>query len=305
MFQDIVNIKNVFTYHVNVGHGNTSFIVIETLDNNKTIIGVDCSITDNKERCKKNIDKCIHYIKNKFGLHEFKLQLFLLTHPHHDHYSGIDYLIDNKSIVNNTEIWLNNAFLMRSSFLYTIKQKLFLMGCRFVHPIKQTTVKRNLSMINIWYPEKIVVRKGSNYKTNTGISLQEETNANNASVIASFNFNIQDKTYSILFTGDIEKSAWDKVKCPKFLGGVKYYCISHHGSLNGHERNICPVGQKIKNISQCPNKISKAILMGRNNAYSGIYSHKVLTDFNGKIKKTESNKFIELDFLNDKVYKHR
>ncbi len=303
MFGSIKNIKEVYSYHVNVGHGNTSFIVTQFTDNTVKIIGVDCSVTDNGKRCYNNINSCIDKIKKKFSLKEFELDIFLLTHPHNDHYTGIMHLIKQKYIVPTTEIWLNNAFIMPSSFFLTIKRTLFRMGCKFFHPVKAMPINRKLSMIDIWYPDKIVIKKGTltPFKTFTTLTFDEERNPNNASVITCFNFNIKDENFSILFTGDIEKEGWDKVKCPTFLGHVQYYCISHHGSLNGHQRSTCHLHRPITNIANCPNHIKKAILMGRDNAYPGIYSNEVLTDFNSKIVETEGYKFIELQFTNGRV----
>lgn len=302
------NIKEVYSYHVNVGHGNTSFIVIQYTDKTIKSIGIDCSVTDDGKRCKSNINDCISEIKNKFSINDFELDLFLLTHPHNDHYSGIMHLIKQNHIVGKTEIWLNNAFIMHSAFFLTIKRNLFKMGCRFFHPVHNMTSKRHLFFADIWYPENIIIKKGtlSKAKTLSKLIFQEESNPNNTSVVVSFNFPLDGKLFSILFTGDIEKEGWDKVNCPPYLGHIQYYCVSHHGSLNGHERNVCHLGRSIRNIIDCnfTNTIQKSILMGKDKSYMGIYSTEVLSSFGSKIEKTEGNRFIELQFKNGNVKKY-
>lgn len=298
-------ISNVFCYHVNVGHGNTSFLVLQDLKNEVKIFGIDCSIADDRLRCEKNIDYCISEIKKDFKLVKFELDMFLLTHPHNDHYSGMMHLITNNHIVQGTEIWLNNSFSMPSAFFINIKKALVKIGCKFMQPIANTTKTLKGSILDIWYPEEIVIKKGTMRQvfTTTKIPLREEANPNNASIITSFEFNIDGQIFSYLFTGDIEREGWDKVKCPMYLGNVQYYCISHHGSLNGHERGYCHRGQTISNISHCPNNIHKAILMGRHGAYKGIYSKQVCKDFKGKIIRTEGlcRRFVKLELTTGNV----
>lgn len=100
----------------------------------------------------------------------------------------------------------------------------------------------------------------------------------------------------MLFTGDIETEGWDNVlTCMPRLCESNYYCISHHGSITGHIRNKCiQLNRKISTLSDCAYSTKIQILMGRDGAYSGVYSKKVLTDFN-KIEKTEdSQKYFEL-----------
>jgi hypothetical protein len=106
----------------------------------------------------------------------------------------------------------------------------------------------------------------------------------------------------ILFTGDLETKKWDIIHfCPKFLRHTDYYVISHHGSLNGHVRNICPVLRHISNLSDCVHQNSTQILMGRNGAFNGIYSQQVINDFNNLIYSEKDNngnikEFVEIEW---------
>lgn len=287
------DIDQVFSYHVNVGHGNTSFIIITYIGSNKpSAIGIDCSIGDTKHvKSKNNIKSCIQYIKRKFDLKNFELDIFILTHPHYDHYSGIQYLISDKHITSDTEVWLNYHYAVPSSFYNNILAQLESLRCKFVEPTSSISSK----IATIWHP-----RQSTTSKHNRHPVFYFESNPNNASVVVQFTF----KNTSILFTGDIETIGWDMMKCPPHMGNVHYYCISHHGSRNGHIRNTCHLKHNIKSVATCPNKIHTAILMGRDGSYRGIYSNDVMTDFTN-ILQTEKNAsgqkaiFLEINILNN------
>ena len=287
-------IKGAYSYHVNVGHGNTSFLIVCFDDKNNAkpvVVCIDCK-RKRAGRDAINFNACVSYIKNKFSINKFELDIFLLTHPHIDHFSGIVYLLNKRYITNNTEIWLNTHYGYPSSFYNAVLEPLSLKCPRlkFVNPVSLNS----FSGMNIWYPEKIIKHNG-NESSNTQI----EQNPNNASVVTQFLFTIGMKKADILFTGDIEMQGWDKVHCLPFLGKTKNYCISHHGSINGHRRNICHLNHKnIKYITDCPNSIQNAILMGKDGAHHGIYSKEVLDGkFKRKIKKTEDADFLEINLL--------
>lgn len=296
----------VYSYHVNVGHGNTSFVVMQQAEQTM-IIAVDASECENGYKrftsYLSNIDECITHIQNEFELDRFEIDIFLLTHPHWDHYSGIMHLITNQYITKNTLVWLNKIYKTPSGLYMSILVALTKLRCKFVDPIASMT--QNCSFLKIWYPDTSPVNEKSKYyKRNKFKNNPIIAHPNNASVIAQILVaNKQNGTESILFTGDIETEGWDKVKCPKYLGGVQYYCISHHGSANGHKRTVCHRRNIINAVTDCPNNISMAILMGRNGAHSGIYSQKVLKDFNNILKTEEDTagrkgvKFLEVDIL--------
>lgn len=68
--QDIFdNISILYTYHINVGHGNHSLIVFK-VNNRVHIWMVDCSDYDfvSHRYYRANIDNCLKYIKQKFQL---------------------------------------------------------------------------------------------------------------------------------------------------------------------------------------------------------------------------------------------
>ena len=288
----------MFSYHINVGHGNCSILVIDD-GGTKRIWMVDCSDFDFIESHSywSNIESCINYICLKYELDNFRIDKFFLTHTHFDHFSGMKKLI-NETYLNGAEVWINLHYSWASPIYNEILSKLKTIGVSFVEPIEQNSTGN----INIWHPTLRTVRSKTQKYANDNV--KEIKNVNNSSVIYQFVFD--DK--SIVFPGDIETQGWDSInKCFPYLNETSYFCISHHGSLNGHVRNYCPKGVSISSIAECKKVFKNAILMGMDKAYNGIYSTKVLSDFSNLIVKTEecpagkSCKFIEIDFLTDSI----
>ena len=95
--------------------------------------------------------------------------------------------------------------------------------------------------------------------------------------------------------------------CQGNLSLTHYYVVSHHGSLNGHPDVMCmskgaPNPKPLTCVSQ---NVKKAILMGRNGAYRGIYSQRVIDYWGnamGVLEYTENAlHYLVLDWENDKV----
>lgn len=112
----------------------------------------------------------------------------------------------------------------------------------------------------------------------------------------------------MLFSGDIETEGWDNVDtytCYPCIKKSDYYCISHHGSVNGHLCNICrytglPV--RTREVWKCAHNSKIQILMGRGKAFPGIFSQRVLDSFGkcGNLCKTEDAiNYINLNWETD------
>ena len=111
-----------------------------------------------------------------------------------------------------------------------------------------------------------------------------------------------------MFPGDLEQDGWnsmDIAKCCPYMACTHYYAISHHGSITGHLRYAnCYYGHT-NNIKGCLCSQSITILMGRDKAFSGIYSPQVLSDFNGRISCSEKDdsinpsSFLEIDLISN------
>lgn len=275
---EISDISEVFSYHINVGHGNCSIIVFKS-GTQYSMWMVDCSTYDftNRTHYNKNIDECLCDIQNNYKA--TKLSKLFITHLHYDHINGIQYLLDKNLIDQNTEVWMNISYPWPQRTYNKILQNLKNSGVKFIDPI----VKNSTNNIKIRYPKKSYDKSHPAPKNNI----------NNSSVL--YQICLGEK--SMLFTGDLEQDGWDSISdCATYLWETTYYCLSHHGSLNGHKRSKCAYSQTISSLADCGKKTQLQVLMGRNGAYKGIFSSIVKKDFS-KIKCTDGKKkYIELNW---------
>ena len=282
---DYDNISDICSYHVNVGHGNCSIIAFKKEE--KGILWlVDCSVRETVLSGKDyscNLDKCLADIYEEYGTN--KISKLFVTHLHYDHISGIEYLIGKKNIDSNTEVWLNLYYPWTQATYTRTLGKLRALGVKFIDPVVGNSTKE----IRILYP------KSSFCPTNPA----PKGEINNSSVL----YQIVLAGKAMLFPGDIETEGWDNVDtCYPHLKNSNYYCISHHGSINGHWRNICRYsGMSVRGyeVWKCAHESDVHILMGRDKAFSGIFSQRVLDSFGkyGNLCKTEkAANYIKLDW---------
>lgn len=278
------NISDAHSYHITVGHGNCSIIVYRGNDSYNMWM-VDCSVFDftNRHNYSSNLDDCLNSIRNKFGVEH--ISKLLITHLHYDHINGIEHLITKGWIDANTEVWMNTQYPWKQPTYNRILLQLNALGVRFIDPIVGNSTKN----IHILYPNVSFNRK----------NMAPKNNINNTSVLYQICFGEN----SMLFTGDIETEGWDTVStCMPYLRKSTYYCISHHGSITGHLRNNCiSAGCGITTLADCADLTRVQVLMGRDGAYRGVYSGKVLGNFKNIEKTEETQKYFSLDWETGKV----
>lgn len=280
---DIVydEVSDVHSFHINVGHGNCSIIVFKNHRNYEMWM-VDCSVWDfmNSTMHINQLQSCLNYIHDVYRVN--KISKLLITHLHYDHINAIPYLIKNGYIDYKTEVWMNIQYPWRQPSYLNILSQLNAIGVKFVDPV----VRNSTSTIRILYPSKSYQ---SGYPA-------PNNHINNASVLYQIKLNGK----SMLFTGDIETEGWNKVKCAPYLWGSDYYCISHHGSITGHIRNRC-IYKNVNSLKFCASNTKVQILMGRDGAYSGIFSSGVLKSFKNICKTDEASSYIELNWKSGNV----
>ncbi len=286
--------SRIYSYHINVGHGNCSIIVIQ--DSNEVKLWmVDCSDFDykNKEDHQSQINACFSHIKDRFHIDKIFIEKFFLTHAHYDHYSGVSRLLDGGILNGNTEFLMNLHYSMPSENYNRLLRKIHALSPSIIEP----TFSLNQNWIEVWHPHTRTIRSKTVAYVNQNVTV--EPKINNSSVI--YFFKLGQKT--MLFPGDIETERWNTVNsCYPCLRNTDYYIISHHGSLNGHLRNQCPHSRYISNLSDCVGSFATPILMGKDGSYSGIYSRKVIQDFNCNIAYSEKDmngntcQFLEIDW---------
>ncbi len=286
-FPTIDNVSLLYSYHVNVGHGNLSLLVFE---HNQQIHlwMVDGSTVD--FRIRRNhyteFEHCIKHITNKFHLPATPhFDVVMLTHSHYDHYSGIKDFISNGLIDSNTLFYLNLKKKVASHNFNNLLNALISHRMTIIPPF----VQYSSANIEILYPN-----------LNT---FSSSLKINNTSSVYCIRF---DGISYFVFPGDLETEGWDRMentRCHPFMRQPKYYAISHHGSLNGHLRHpICPF-RPIASMADCLHHSAKTVLMGRDKAFNGIYSPQVLSDFNGRLYLSEKDnlnnkaEFLEIDLI--------
>ncbi|WP_022759589.1 hypothetical protein [Butyrivibrio fibrisolvens] len=283
--EDLGKADHVYSYHVNIGHGNFSIIVYRTGSNNSAWV-VDSSSYDfldktNAKKYKDNFDKCIDFIQKKHIVDCFSK--LLVTHQHFDHINGISELIKCGLINNDTEVWLNKDYFWSGKTYSDILKYINSNKLKVVMPI----VTNSTRSIEILYPSAKLHNPTHPVK---GFIDPPDKDINNASVV--YKINIGGK--SMVFPGDIEYGGW---KAMSYSGGnVDYYAISHHGSDNG----VCICTILNKELT----KINKNILMGRDGAYSGIYGSIVRRKIGKQVYALDNISFLELDWISGILTQH-
>jgi hypothetical protein len=300
----------VTSYHINVGHGNCSIVLIEA-GSFYQIWMVDCSIidkTDHWRSYKGNLELCFHEIARKLGKNkDAKLHIdrFFLTHAHHDHYSGVEYLINNRLIDARTLCYVNIYYQMAGKAYNKMLKALNDAKVKILEPISDNSKEA----ISFLHPEKRIYRSKATVKNTADDYRVVERPVNDSSVVLSINAGGK----TMVFPGDLEQEGYNKMSgtgnCGPHLFDADFYVVAHHGSLNGHPTMPCRVQpQREKWPMLCiKNNLKKVILMGRNGAYSKIYSQQVVDEWNqtGKLVISENAPhFVELDWEYEKEIMH-
>ena len=171
-------------------------------------------------------------------------------------------------------------------------------GVKIVEPISGNSNDG----IRFLHPECRLYRSRATVKGFTGNHRIVGTPINNSSVVIMLAFGGR----SMVFTGDLEQKGFAKMSgagtCSSYLFDANYYIVSHHGSINGHPTMACG-SQKWHGatpLTCSTNGTLRAILMGRDGAYSGIYST-VVTGYwcsvpNRLVKTETAQHYMELEW---------
>lgn len=291
--------KWVKSYHVKVGHGNCSLILIKYQEGYDLWM-VDCSTYDylNRRDYSQDLYHCLADMAKELeiDISDLWISRFMLTHTHFDHYNGLLYLIENGLINGKTLVYANMHYECASPVWSAIMKDLKGIKCKFVEPHFNNL---NKGAIYVYHPECRL------YKSSNDATCLVEKNANDSSVV--YGIELCDKM--MVLTGDIEKKGFERmsgcVSCQGKLVRAVYYVISHHGSINGHPTMTCKSSSVDTPLGCAAMNVKRAILMGRNEAYSGIYSKDVVdywSGIKGVLVITENaEQYVEMDWENGKV----
>ena len=295
---------HVTSYHVNVGHGNCSIILLEA-GIVYQIWMVDCSIidkTDHWRNYQANLEAAFQAIKMKLGKSEnepLHINKFFLTHAHHDHYSGIEYLVNHQYIDDKTICYVNQYYQMASKAYNRALAALNNANVKIIEPL----VGHSIKGIRFLHPERRIYRSKATIKQSVGKWCIVSNPVNDSSVVVM----LKAGGRSMVFPGDLELKGFDnmtkKKSCSPKMFGATYYAISHHGSLNGHPDIPClnPEPRHPAKPLDCLYVCNmKSVLMGRNGAYSGIFNPVVTSYWNstggGLICTEKAPHYVELEW---------
>lgn len=252
------------THHLNVGHGDT--IIIEFLDTKRLMV-IDInrssefdddtkqeliseslsSISQNeqllyrlggfnnqalfeKAGIKKSLTDPLDYINNLGYSSIFR---FIQTHPHADHFTGMNALFEAKTVYN---IWcIKNNFNVDESKLSENQKADWKLLKKFrdtnLREVDGTTVVRPMSndSRNFWDEDNITVLS----PTPELVKLAEEKNNKN---IMSYVLLIKHAGRKFVFGGDAEKETWEYIldNFEDEITDVTVLDASHHGRDSGY-----------------------------------------------------------------------
>lgn len=295
------NSVTVFSYHINVHHGNCSLILLQK-NGRAEIWMVDCSLSEkgNGVRFAANLEAGLNAIRKRLGKKEgepLQIKRFFLTHLHIDHYSGIEYLVNHGYINNHTLCYWNIYYHTAGQDYLDAWQALINAKVRFIEPVSNNGQPAFLFL----HPEKRIYRsRGTVQKGYKPYRIVGKVN-NSSTVIR---FEIAGRR--MVFPGDLEQTGFKIMSsyqpCRGNLSGIDYYAVSHHGSINGHPTVACrSKGAPYPTPLCCVSLgLTRSILMGRDNAYPGIYSDVVKnywSGLRGSLVYTENSPhFVELEW---------
>lgn len=240
LHKNVISSSLEYSAHVDVGQGCCSFV----FDKEK-LIGIDCSNRElpylkNSKNYQNNIDKCLKHIGNyqRKCLDKLVIDAFVLTHAHHDHFSGIFELAKKGYINSTTDFYVNVVFVSQNGFYKNLMKYLLQKNVNIIHAIPQNSVG-NISFL---YP---LLGTVNNRKK-----------PNEVSVITS----IRCPSGDFIFPGDMVTQGWSKQlpTTSSIVQNAKFFAVSHHGSITGYDGIFFPSN---------PLRI---IMMVRNNAYSNV-----------------------------------
>lgn len=305
----LVEAEEVYSYHVNVGHGNCSLMLVKSKDD-YLLWMIDCSIIERGNKASKwqnhqsSLKACLNDISVKIRSPHPHIGRFFLTHMHYDHYSGVEYLMRKGYIDETTIYYINHYYECNSEMIITFLKTLKAKNAIIIEPISANSLNAD---IRILYPEKRIYKKGTSTQTPNS---REVSNANNASVV--YRIAVNDR--AMVFPGDLEKEGFDNMTqsslCSPWLHCSNFYVISHHGSLNGHPDNKClGTGFFSMDLECISMGLSKAVLLGRDGAYPTMFDPQVVNDFdyNKKLITTDMKcgqtplKYLTLNWMNGNV----
>ena len=235
-----------------VGHGDSIILEWNCKDQNKIAI-IDCNITDDKRI------PTLEYLKN---INKYKeIEFILLSHPHYDHYSGINNLLDYCETAGIViKLFMHTAFthpkyLIESAVKTLIAKDELKKLFSSLNRLKKCNVIKSQGYVTSDFRElslsesiklKVIAPttdEFENYKKAVHYLNDDESCHNNAKAnLISTVIKLYNKEWIIILTSDCQKHALDYYLQNDHineLDGVLFLGQSpHHGSINNHNEDF-------------------------------------------------------------------
>lgn len=285
--QALLENAHVESYHVNVGHGNCTILLICNREDHRLWM-FDCGAKEkgHGHNYYPNILTCIDDIANRLntGVDELRISKLFISHWHYDHISGFQSLVRDGFIDSNTQCYINLFYSHSSQCANDMLAKLVQLGVKCYEPIASLSIPA----VTILHPECRIRKKVHPIDTTP---CRIVTKANDASVVYAVTIGGE----TMVLPGDLEKNGWDAMTSARTcfqkhpLCYTNYYCVSHHGSSTGHVNIPCLGRSHYSNVGLCINagSLQRTILMGRDGAYHGIYDRGVVNYWGNILRYSE------------------
>ena len=153
-----------------------------------------------------------------------KIDLLILTHPHRDHFTGIQTLLDND--ITFSEIWGSPYKRRRGDNSLPLDE--WNEYVAFVNKLKEQGAKSYTPYASSSVYDTIGGAKFYIFAPYRGINNHETREVHDGNLIVK----MVKGNNSILFGGDASDYAWDKAR-EKYSLSCHILHASHHGSING------------------------------------------------------------------------
>ncbi len=196
---------------LDVGQGDATVIRLPTGE----VIVVDCNTAD------ANVD-LVDFLKS-CGVDV--IDYLIITHPHYDHFSGVQKLVDNFQIRNLMEPSIERTDITEEAraeyelYCDTVNE-LEKHGTTILHPVASSDVYKEIGdvRLSVYGPSRAGIERAE--------GLEREVHTN--SIVMKIGYG----DFKMLFSGDVDQDGWARI--------AKYYDIestvlhaSHHGSVSG------------------------------------------------------------------------
>lgn len=216
-------------------------------------------------------NKVLGCMSSKMGFWERTLDLMILSHPHQDHFFGINFVLDRFSVLSFASLSITNTTSSYSDLLHNMSKK----DIKTVHLFAGDKFKLGDDLeIRVLEPDMQFLTRSS---PNGTIGESGE--------FASTILHIKYKDFDLLLTGDAQTNSLQDA-LDSLEGELEVLQIPHHGSATGFTGEM---------LSALTPKLA-AISVGKNNNY-GHPNSKIIKSLTGaqvKILRTDLHGSIEI-----------